>query len=308
VPDRERTQRDELAEMLAEAFPPEQLRVNQDKGNITYVPIAEVVARMNRIVGVGRWSTTIVDRWQEGRIDTGRGPMPAWVMVHVRMRVLLDGEWWESDGVGGQGVKIKTTQADAVDLGDEWKGAVSDAKKKALMDLGVALDLARKEEALDFERRQVGGLATKTQIDEMAAILHRIAERSTEAADEQKVRLRGAYGTIDLMSVDDMNTELLTLKNLYQRLLTGGTGAPTGPQPPARQDDLLDTSTIPAPDKAVRTILEALQMVSPEEAEMFEGWFLGHFQRAFDGGGGLMLDEAEDAMEYLGLTTEVDGA
>jgi hypothetical protein len=54
------------------------------------------------------------------------------------------------DGFGGQ--KIKRTKAgEIVDLGDEFKGAFSDALKKAAQQFGVALYLARSDEALSIE-------------------------------------------------------------------------------------------------------------------------------------------------------------
>jgi hypothetical protein len=54
------------------------------------------------------------------------------------------------DGIGGQKIK-RTKNGDIVDLGDEMKGAVSDALKKAAQTLGVGLYLARSEEAMYAE-------------------------------------------------------------------------------------------------------------------------------------------------------------
>jgi hypothetical protein len=48
-------------------------------------------------------------------------------------------------------VKRKKT-GDPIDLGDEYKGAVSDAFKKACQQFGVALYLARSEDALSYEQ------------------------------------------------------------------------------------------------------------------------------------------------------------
>jgi hypothetical protein len=54
------------------------------------------------------------------------------------------------DGIGGQTIKRKK-DGTIVDLGDEFKGAVSDALKKAAQALGVGLYLARSEEAMSEE-------------------------------------------------------------------------------------------------------------------------------------------------------------
>jgi hypothetical protein len=55
---------DKIFAELAEPFPQELLRENKAKG-LTYVPIAEVIARLNRVLGVPNWSTSIVRTWRE---------------------------------------------------------------------------------------------------------------------------------------------------------------------------------------------------------------------------------------------------
>lgn len=147
---------DETAKLLSEAFPKD-VEAQLSKGNtkLTYIPIAEVINRLNRILGIDAWSSTILDVRRDS-ID------PDHVIAQVRLTVTL----WEGykvgneehersftiyrDGVGGQKVK-KMKSGEPVDLGDEFKGAVSDALKKAATTFGIALYLARDESALAYD-------------------------------------------------------------------------------------------------------------------------------------------------------------
>jgi hypothetical protein len=101
---------------------------------------------MNKVVGVGNWSSEIV--------SVGRDSLdPDWVVAHVRVTVAVPNAKSDDriiahyDGVGGQQVKRKKS-GEIVDLGDEFKGAVSDALKKALQQIGLGLYLARTEDAI----------------------------------------------------------------------------------------------------------------------------------------------------------------
>ena len=133
---------DHIFAELAEPFPQELLRENKAKGLI-YVPIAEVIARLNRVLGVPNWSTCIVRTWREP-------DHPDWVLSLVRLTIRIGDQTFEREGIGGQQVKHRKS-GDVVDLGDEYKGAYSDALKKAAQSLGVGLELARTDEALAYE-------------------------------------------------------------------------------------------------------------------------------------------------------------
>lgn len=147
---------------LAEPFDRSLLRTNSHKGNLTYVPVSEVIARLNSVLGVDGWEYEIIRLWEAGEIETKTGVYPKWVMAHVRLHfVRPKAETWRPesllvsrDGVGGQEVKLLKSGDGVVDLGDEYKGAVSDALKKAAQSLGVGLDLARTDEALRWEQAQ----------------------------------------------------------------------------------------------------------------------------------------------------------
>lgn len=133
-----------IYQQLSDPFPQEMERTVSKSGRaLTYIPISEVIARLNKVIGVGNWSSEIV--W------CGRDSHdPHWVIAHVRVTATIDGAVVTKDGIGGQQVKM-TKSGQILDLGDEFKGAMSDALKKAVQQLGVGLYLARDVEALEIE-------------------------------------------------------------------------------------------------------------------------------------------------------------
>ena len=122
----------ELLTELSKPFPKEVERQLEKSGvTLTYIPVSEVIARLNDVFGVLGWSYT--------QISCDRDALdPDFLVAHVRMTV---GDVTR-DGVGGQTIKRKR-DGGIVDLGDEYKGAVSDALKKAAQSFGVGLYLAR---------------------------------------------------------------------------------------------------------------------------------------------------------------------
>lgn len=138
-----------IYQQLSEQFPREVERQLRKSGtSLTYIPVSEVITRLNKILGVDRWSFEIISCSRDG-ID------PDYIVAHVRIMWFCN----DNDGViirdgyGGQKIK-RTKQGEIVDLGDEMKGAVSDALKKAAQTLGVGLYLARSEEAIYEEFNQ----------------------------------------------------------------------------------------------------------------------------------------------------------
>jgi len=132
---------------LSEAFPQEMERtLNKGGASLTYIPVSEVINRLNKILGVDKWSFTIV-RCERDAID------PDFIVAHVRIDWYGDdaSQFVSRDGFGGQKIK-RTKQGQIVDLGDEFKGAISDALKKAAQTLGVGLYLARSEDAMEVEQ------------------------------------------------------------------------------------------------------------------------------------------------------------
>jgi hypothetical protein len=133
----------DLYKRLSEEFPKELLGTLTKGGSrLTYAPIAEVVTRLNEVIGVGNWSSHVVKVWRD-ETDTD------WILAVVRLEAKMpDGSVIHKEQAGGQKIKRVQTSKDPIDLGDEYKGAVSDALKKCCQQLGIALELARKEEAL----------------------------------------------------------------------------------------------------------------------------------------------------------------
>lgn len=131
---------------LNEHFPKEVERQLKKGGTyLTYIPVSEVITRLNNVLGFDGWSYEII-KCERDALD------PEFIVAHVRLNVLGNDKFGHAfrDGFGGQ--KIKRTKAgDIVDLGDEFKGAVSDALKKAAQALGIGLYLARTEEAMEIE-------------------------------------------------------------------------------------------------------------------------------------------------------------
>jgi hypothetical protein len=141
-------QRDKTAQLQSlfnEHFPQEvERQLKKGGASLTYIPVSEVITRLNKVLGFDNWSYEIV-KSERDALD------PDFIVAHVRLTVHTDGDRFAAitkDGFGGQ--KIKRTKAgDIVDLGDEFKGAVSDALKKAAQTLGIGLYLARTEEAME---------------------------------------------------------------------------------------------------------------------------------------------------------------
>lgn len=132
-----------IQSQLNEPFPKEVERQLKKGGtSLTYIPVSEVISRLNKVLGYDGWSYQII-KCERDSLD------PDFIVAHVRLEVYGFG-MITKDGFGGQKIK-RTKSGDIVDLGDEFKGAVSDALKKAAQALGVGLYLARSEEAMEME-------------------------------------------------------------------------------------------------------------------------------------------------------------
>ncbi len=146
-----------LYQQLSEAFPQEMEKtVNKSGTNLVYIPVSEIINRLNKVLGVDKWSFTIV-RCERDATDQD------FVVAHVRI------DWYQTDsigvsrdGFGGQKIKRKK-DGSIIDLGDEFKGAISDALKKAAQTLGVGLYLARSEDAIEIEQVIDAGVQAQAQ-------------------------------------------------------------------------------------------------------------------------------------------------
>ena len=138
---------------LSEPFDPSvEKQLKKGGASLTYIPVSEVITRLNRVLGVDMWSYHIVSCARDS-LD------PDYVVAHVRLTATFvptddaPALTVVKDGIGGQKIK-RTKNGDIVDLGDEMKGAVSDALKKAAQHFGVGLYLARSEESMSLEYAQ----------------------------------------------------------------------------------------------------------------------------------------------------------
>mgnify|MGYP003969487413 FL=1 len=135
----------DILAQLSEPFPREVERSMKKGGtSLTYIPISEVITRLNTVLGIENWSYEVRDCHRDA-LD------PEWVIAHVRLTVVIDSNVVYKDGFGGQKIK-RMKNGDPVDLGDEMKGAVSDSLKQAAQALGVGLYLARSDESLQLEQ------------------------------------------------------------------------------------------------------------------------------------------------------------
>lgn len=169
---------------LYEPFHPSVERQLKKSGtSLTYIPVSEVITRLNQVFGVDGWSSEIL-RCERDALD------PDFIVAHVRLSLSHFGDFgnMHKDGFGGQ--KIKRTKAgEIVDLGDEFKGAVSDALKKAAQQFGVGLYLARSEEALTMD--------AQSSVDpEVEALWNEFMEKTKKLDADGKLALKNYWARI----------------------------------------------------------------------------------------------------------------
>jgi len=203
----EKTERREIYGSLSEQFPKEMER-NLNKGgtNLTYIPVSEVINRMNKVLGVENWSFSI-----KGYTEIGDS-----IVAHVTVIATIDGKEVSRDGVGGQKIKrIKTTGL-AVDYGDEVKGAVSDALKKAVQTLGVGLYLARSDDAMEIEQ------AMDAPVDESVQTWESFVSVSKGLSESKRSQLNDFWASISSNAPKPKRSSDVPLGQL-QELLTEAT-------------------------------------------------------------------------------------
>jgi hypothetical protein len=176
----------EMYDRLAEPFAPEMERtLNKGGTRLTYIPVSEVITRLNRVFGVGGWSSQIVS-CKRDELD------PDYIVASVTLSARVadsddvTGGWVSHDGIGGQKIK-RTKNGDIVDLGDEMKGAVSDALKKAAQQFGIGLYLARDADAIEMEMAEYAEPEPLSEFDEQ---YERFMSLRKELDEEQVKKLR----------------------------------------------------------------------------------------------------------------------
>lgn len=204
-------------QQLSEPFPREVEKVLKKGGaSLTYIPVSEVITRLNRVLGIDSWSLNILS-CERDSID------PEYIVAHVRLiwcaNISRPEHTVIRDGFGGQKIK-RTKTGDIVDLGDEMKGAVSDALKKAAQTLGVGLYLARSEEAMDIEEAMNVSPAEQERLDKW----EQFANLAKALDSEQKTELNSFWEThaggrpkptktnATSQDIDDLYTEIVRIK------------------------------------------------------------------------------------------------
>ena len=132
------------AEQLAEPFDDTLIYQRAVGGRqFDYVAVAEYVARLNKVLGPGNWSYEVLKCHVQPEYKEH-------VIAHVRVTAVIDGATAIKEQYGGAKIKMMKTGG-VMDLGNDFKTAASDAFKKACQGLGIALHLARSEEALALD-------------------------------------------------------------------------------------------------------------------------------------------------------------
>ena len=168
---------------LSEPFPSEvEKQLKKGGASLTYIPVSEVITRLNKVLGVDMWSYEIV-KCERDALD------PDYIVAHVRLSATFvptekaPNIIVTKDGIGGQKIK-RTRNGDILDLGDEMKGAVSDALKKAAQHFGVGLYLARSEESkhLEHVEEQAASPISSEHFDRLRKVLNSQTQDVIEGA------------------------------------------------------------------------------------------------------------------------------
>jgi len=174
-------------EQLVEEFPEEVLRTLPKAGGLTYVPVAEVITRLNNVLGVGGWGYSVRGLYHDDE-------KPNWIIAIVDLTAIVDGMSAARSGVGGYDTSNK-----GMDLADAHKSATSEALKKAAQALGVGLHLSRKEEAIAMD-----AMADRADPKSLDAFKAKMASRD----DEFKAAVKEYASLADInwkrVSADDL--------------------------------------------------------------------------------------------------------
>src|SRR4051812_36545620 len=82
----------DLGAKLSEPFAPAMLRTVHKGGTaLSYIPVAEVIVRLNEVLGYDGWSYRVMERWSAGEHETTSGVYPEWCMAHVRLTIERQG-------------------------------------------------------------------------------------------------------------------------------------------------------------------------------------------------------------------------
>lgn len=133
------------AARLTDPFPPSVIKkVRQGGVELDYIPVAEVVKRMNDVLEPGNWSAvqTFIGRDEKD---------PDWIVAQAEVTATIDGQTSTRSGDGAVKIKMFRNQPGPVNLGHDYKSAFSEAVKKACQWFGVGLYLSMPDDEPEVE-------------------------------------------------------------------------------------------------------------------------------------------------------------
>lgn len=207
--------------------------VKKGGASLTYVPVAEVIARLNFVLGAENWS----DEGEAWISDD----YPDWALAKVKITAVINGQYATHTGFGGESLKFYSKGDNAgkpLDLGDGLKGAYSDAFKKAAQKFGVGLDIARKEDALALEADERHRIALEGVPRASDEVIKSITELLGSFDDEQKATSKAWWkeNRIPGLSSGDITEEqgaaiLNKLQSLVKKAPAKRATKPAAPKP-----------------------------------------------------------------------------
>jgi len=153
-----------VMQALYAPFPEEMEKIMTLSGtNLKFIPVSEVINRLNKVLGVDGWSFEIISC---DEVSTNVDELSAHVSLTVDFG---NGKRVIKHAVGGATIKRIKSTGKPLDYGNSRKMAVSDALKKAAQQLGVGLYLSRSADAIDVEEAIASGAGSQMQ-QEAAAV------------------------------------------------------------------------------------------------------------------------------------------
>lgn len=186
-----------VMQALYAPFPEEMEKsMNVSGMNLKFIPVSEVINRLNKVLGVDGWSFEIISCDEVSTIVDE-------LSAHVSLTVDFgNGKRVVKHAVGGATIKRVKSTGKPLDYGNSRKMAVSDALKKAAQQLGVGLYLSRSADAIDveeaieagngYQQQEVVALAPKTELEEKWDTFVEITKALTK---EQKNELNEFWST-----------------------------------------------------------------------------------------------------------------
>jgi len=169
-----------------------QKSLNKGGTTLTYVPVSEVIARVNNVLD--DFSIDDMTAWRDEHNTD-------WVIAKVQCSATIDGHHRTCVGMGGESIKLNNKTQLPLDLGDNFKGATSDATKKALQQWGVGLHLARGDgQEYDDCAKADGWYNTEARTDAVEHIKAGWETLSAERKECLRIDLHTAHETSALIT------------------------------------------------------------------------------------------------------------